>query len=364
LGSYERFKLEKELEDLINKISSDGSTCMVSLYVPPERAISDFVQEITNEIGTAANIRSKTTKKNVVAALQVVTGKLRLYGNKAPKSGIALFAGVTSDSGTKVESRVIEPHLPISRKLYVCDNRFHVEHILDSMSEKDMYALVAIDNAKATIASLQGDKLDIIKTTRSGAAKKHRKGGQSSVRFARLREEAIHKFMLRISEDLKDIFIEDPEFELKGVILGGPGVAKDQLVPNLDHRLRDKVVAIKDIGYGGDISGINELVALSQDVLEGVALLEEKKLVQEFLNNLLTGKANYGQDAVTKNLENGQVETLLISEAVDMKIVEALGALAEETGARIEIIGTSTDEGRQIDNFGGICAILRYQVTM
>ena len=115
--SYRQYKYEKELTDLQNKDSPDGSTCLISLYVPPKKAIPGFVQELKDEIGTAKNIRSKFTQKNVESALRNVIQKLRLYGNKAPESGLAIFAGVTSDSGHKdykIESYVFEPIQPIS----------------------------------------------------------------------------------------------------------------------------------------------------------------------------------------------------------------------------------------------------------
>ncbi|UCG00462.1 MAG: peptide chain release factor 1 [Candidatus Heimdallarchaeota archaeon] len=409
--SYEQYKLERMLTDLQNKESPDGSTCLISLYVPPDRAIADFVQELTDEVGTATNIRSKFTQKNVVSALRNVIGKLKLYGHKSPESGIAIFAGATADSGHKdykIESYVFEPPQPISRKLYVCDNRFHVEYLVDRLVEKDTYALLAIDSAKATIATLKGDQIEIVKSTRSGAAKKHRKGGQSSVRFARLREEVVARFLKRVADDMKQFFIEDDRIELKGVILGGPGQIKDQVVEYFDNRLKAKVVGIKDLGYGGDRSGINELVAEIEDILEGVVLIEEKRLVQQFLDALTVGKANYGEKEVRKNLQMGAVEILLVSKGIDLIRIEAecqncgykeektvkpdevenyisvlqkqqcsqcnvikweikqkdlimdLGDMAEKTGATIEIINPQTEEGRQIQNFGGICAILRY----
>lgn len=409
--SYIQYKYEKELAKLREKESPDGSTCLISLYVPPDRAISAFVQELTEEIGTATNIRSKFTQKNVISALRNVIGKLRLYENKSPASGLAIFAGVTADSGYKdykLESYVFEPRHPISRKLYVCDNRFHVEHLIDRLIEKNVYALLAIDSAKATIATLQGDNIEIIKSTRSGAAKKHRKGGQSSVRFARLREEAITRFLKRVADDMKQFFIEDAKFELKGVLIGGPGQIKDQIVEHFDNRLKSKVIGIKDIGYGGDKSGINELLTISPDILEGVVLIEEKRLVREFLDALLEGKANYGEKEVRQNLLVGAVDTLLITRGIDLIRVKAecqncghrdektlkpddtnnyittmqksqcpkckvtkweidqndlildLGSMAEKTGASIEIINPQTEEGRQIQSFGGICAILRY----
>ncbi len=412
--SYRQYKFEKELTDLQNKESPDGSTCLISLYVPPKKSISGIVQELRDEIGTATNIRSKFTQKNVVSALRNVIGKLQLYGNKAPESGLAIFAGATSDSGYKdykLESYVFEPIQPISRKLYVCDNRFHVEHLIDKLIEKDVFALLAIDSAKATIASLKGDHVEIKKSTRSGAAKKHRKGGQSSARYARLRVEAIMRFMKRVADDMKQFFIEDENVDLKGVIIGGPGQIKDQIVEQFDNRLKLKIVGIKDLGYGGDKSGINELVENSQDVLEGVVIMEEKKLVKLFLDALMTEKANYGEKAVRENLIMGAVDILLISKGIELVRVKIqcqncensrektmkqsevenfisiqqkqqcdqcklvkwevkktdlildLGELAEKSNTRVEIISNQTEEGRQIQSFGGICAILRYALT-
>ena len=412
--SYKAYKFEKELTELKDKESPDGSTCLISLYVPPNRAISDFVQELSDEIGTATNIRSKFTQKNVVSALRNVIGKLRLYGHKAPPSGLAIFAGVTSDSGHKdfkLESYVFEPKEPISRKMYVCDNRFHVEHLVEKLMEKDIFALLAIDSAKATIATLKGDSIQILKSTRSGAAKKHRKGGQSSVRYARLRVEAIERYLKRVSDEMKKFFIEDAKQELKGVIIGGPGQIKDKIVDHFDKRLREKVVGIKDLGYGGDEGGVNELVANSEDILEGIAIMEEKQLVQKFKDALLEGKANYGERQVRENLLMGAVEILLLSENVKQKrvilscgncgnniektvkpdevenfisnhqkkqcseckavnwsvtvidLILDLGNLAENSNTRVEIISSKTEEGRQIQSFGGICVILRYRLT-
>jgi peptide subunit release factor 1 (eRF1) len=56
--SLERFRLKKVLETLASK---DGrGTELVSLYVPSGRQISEVVQMLKEEWGTAANIKSNT----------------------------------------------------------------------------------------------------------------------------------------------------------------------------------------------------------------------------------------------------------------------------------------------------------------
>ncbi|MHA2496862.1 MAG: hypothetical protein ACXAEI_15400, partial [Candidatus Hodarchaeales archaeon] len=95
-SSFRKYRLKKQLEMITQKQSQDGSTCLVSLYIPPKRVLSDFVRELSEEIGTAANIRSKTTRKNVTTALQAIVGRLKIMGQKAPESGYVIFGGVTT----------------------------------------------------------------------------------------------------------------------------------------------------------------------------------------------------------------------------------------------------------------------------
>ena len=52
--SYKNFVYRKKLEELRDKRSQDGSTCLVSLYIPPDRVISDFVADFRAATPSAA----------------------------------------------------------------------------------------------------------------------------------------------------------------------------------------------------------------------------------------------------------------------------------------------------------------------
>ena len=69
IDSYSRWRFRKQLEQLRKKQSDDMSTCLVSLYVPPGKQLADIVRDLTAEAGTAENIKSKKTRKNVIQAL-------------------------------------------------------------------------------------------------------------------------------------------------------------------------------------------------------------------------------------------------------------------------------------------------------
>ncbi|MFW9990617.1 MAG: peptide chain release factor aRF-1 [Candidatus Odinarchaeota archaeon] len=410
-SSFHKYKLKTQLEELKNKRSQDGSTCLVSLYIPENKAISDFTSEITNELGTAANIKSKTTRKNVITALQIVLGRLKLLGQKSPTNGMVIFSGVTTTG--KPEVYVINPPNPVNRKLYVCDSFFHLEGLEEHLLEKAAYGMVTIDAGYATIAVVRGSRLEILKNLQSHVMKKHRAGGQSAARFGRLREEGILRFLKKVADLSKDYFIESGDYEIKGLVIGGPGPLKERFAKAdfLDKRLATKIMKIIDIGYVSDKTGLKDLVEQSQDVLEGVRFVEEKRLVQKWQDHLMrdTGMATFGENEVRELLVQGAVDTLLVSENVKKRrvyysceacktkheetagvnktgepifdlsarkckncsstslvidevkdLVVELGDLAVESGSIIEVISATTEEGQILLHFGGIVAFLRY----
>ncbi|MHA1410131.1 MAG: peptide chain release factor aRF-1, partial [Candidatus Odinarchaeia archaeon] len=224
-------------------------------------------------------------------------------------------------------------------------------------------------------------------------------------------EQMAHEFNIRVGEHANKIFLEVPN--LKGIIIGGPGPTKEKFAEGnfLDYRLKDKILAVIDTGYTEE-PGIKELLMRAADTLRDVRYIEEKKLVQNFLRNLSkdNGLSIYGEKEVKAALKLGAVDTVLISDEIDLyrikivcsqcdytevkvlskiklnklkneinvepcpkcgselkieeevNIVDEISELAEQTGARVEIISTETDEGAQLLNFGGIAAILRYKI--
>jgi peptide chain release factor subunit 1 len=410
--SFAQYKLKKQIDYLRNKRSEDGSTCMVSLYIPEGRQISDFMSQLTDELGTAANIKSKTTKKNVQTALNVTMGKLKLLGHKAPTNGLALFTGVTV--GGRLESFVINPSHPITIKQYICDAFFHIDHLEEHLIDKKRYGLITLDAGYATIAILQGNAVKILKSTQSNVPKKHKAGGQSAPRFQRIRIMETKQHLDHVAEYAKNYFIEDGRYDVAGLIIGGPGILKNKLVEDghFDNRLQAKVMRVVDIGMVSDKEGMAELIEKSKEILEGTRFLEEKQLVQKWLDMVYRDddKATYGEAEIRKALELSAVDKLLASEDLEfwrvelvcqnsgeskfltipkgdlekveanpssyfpectspvqvkdfIDLVEEIGELALNQGAHVEIISSATEEGQQLIHFGGLAGILRYSLN-
>jgi len=412
--SLEKFRLKKILENLASK--EGRGTELISLYIPPGRQISEVVSMLKEEWGTASNIKSNTTRKNVQDAIVKVTQRLKLF-KTVPENGLVLFCGAIPQNGPgseKIEGPyVIIPPEPVKIYLYRCDSKFHLNYLMDILKETETYGIILLDSSEATFATLRGRRLEIVQEITSGIPGKHRAGGQSARRFERIREMQLIEFFKRVGEHANEIFLPIPD--LKGIILGGPGPTKLDFQKGryLDYRLKEKILATVDTAYTGE-QGVEEIVEKAPEIMKNVRYIEEKQIVQKFLYEVGhdTGLATYGEKDVRRALENGLVETLLLSEDLDKirvkvkcsscgyvyyktmresevqnfeqslsnaqcpkcqaatlqiaektEIIEELAELAEESGANVEIISTETEEGQMLwKSFGGIAATLRYKL--
>ena len=118
----------KRLLEKIEKLEGRG-TELVTLYIPPDKSISDVINYLRQEYATASNIKSKQTRKNVQDAIESAIQRLKLFDRPGP-TGLVIFSGaVPQDSGqtSKIEVYQVIPPEPITTFLYRCDSRFHVE---------------------------------------------------------------------------------------------------------------------------------------------------------------------------------------------------------------------------------------------
>lgn len=411
-ASLERFRLKKTMETLAAK--EGRGTELVSLYIPPGRQVSDVISMLKQEYGTASNIKSDTTRKNVQDAITKVSQRLKLF-KKVPKNGLVFFCGAITQNGPgseRIETYVVDPPEPINIYIYRCNSRFHIEHLEELLRERESFGIIVLDSTAATFAVLHGKHLELEQEITSGIGGKHRAGGQSAARFQRLREAKVLNYFKRVGRNANKIFLKVPE--LKGIIMGGPGPTKHDFKKgdHLQYTLKDKIIATIDTAYVGD-QGVKEVMDQAPSILKNNRYIEEKRIIQGFLYEIGhdTGLATYGESEVRQNLEAGAVKTLLLSEdlnavqvtvrctdcghieremlvnqsplnyekdiskkscpqctlptlrVVETKsLIDSLAELAEQVGSDIEIISTETEEGVMLrDSFGSIAAILRYK---
>ncbi|MBD3261839.1 MAG: peptide chain release factor 1 [Candidatus Altiarchaeales archaeon] len=362
IDSHTEFKLKRLVKNLKNQ--TGRHTELVSVYVPSGYDLNNVLTQLSEEQGTATNIKSKSTRKNVVDALEKCIQHLKLY-KQTPPNGLALFCGNVSDREGIQDMRIwaVEPPNPLSVKIYRCDKQFVTEPLEEQVTPKDVYGLITLDNKNATLATLKGDTYTIHKSTASGYSGKHRAGGQSAQRFERLVREQSHNFKKRVAEYAQEIFLPQIS-DLRGIVVGGPAATKEDFLNGgyLHHELKKKILAVKDTTYT-DESGIRELIDAAQEDLSEVEAIRHKNLMQQFMKELVgEGKTAYGPQ-VKKAIELGAVDTLLLSAKLGEEEIDQLYEDTRNQGGEVQIMSDETEEGYQLLNtFKGKAALLRYKI--
>jgi peptide chain release factor subunit 1 len=407
--AQEKYEFKRLLDDLRSK--TGRGTELISLYIPPDKQISDVTAQLREEYGQAANIKSRVTRLSVQGSLESAMSRLKLIP-KPPANGVVIFIGSVDAGANKTEmySMALEPPDPLITYRYHCDSQFMLGPLEEMLADKKTFGLIVLDRREAAIGVLKGKYVEPLKHLTSTVPGKQRKGGQSSHRFQQLRLIAIHDFYGRIGESANDAFLPIDAKDLQGILVGGPSPTKEEFVEGgfLHHELQHKVLGALDVSYT-DESGLYELVDAAQEQLQDLEVTQDKIVVRRFMKELVSDKglAAYGEKEVRHNLELGSVEVLLLSDdlrktrskiicsnrscdfsdsqtrsgasavlgnclkcgsplsvAEEEDLVSDLSKMADQCGAEVKIISSEFEEGQQLYKaFGGIAAILRYKTS-
>ncbi|KAI0093798.1 peptide chain release factor eRF aRF subunit 1 [Irpex rosettiformis] len=402
-----------KVKKLIKSLDSarGAGTSMISLIIPPKDQISRVSAMLTQEYGTASNIKSRVNRLSVLAAITSTQQRLKLY-NRVPPNGLVLFVGtiLTDEGKEKKVSFDFEPHKPINTSLYLCDNKFHTEALQELLESDSKFGFIVMDGNGTLFGTVAGNTREVVHKFTVDLPKKHGRGGQSALRFARLRDEKRHNYVRKVAELAVQHFITADKVNVSGLVLAGSADFKTELSQSdmFDQRLVAKIIKVVDVSYGGE-NGFNQAIELAAESLANVKFVQEKKLIQKYFDEISqdTGRYCFGIEDTLKALELGAVETLIVWENLDitryvlrnaagdeiivyankeqekdrekftdkstgteMEKVEEPEALLEwfaekykEFGANLEFVTNRSQEGAQfVKGFGGIGGLLRYKV--
>jgi peptide chain release factor subunit 1 len=412
MSQKEKYNLKRQIEAL--NACKGKHTELISLYIPASKQIYDVNSYLKNELSQSQNIKSKTTRKNVLSAIESIMSRLK-YFKKSPKNGLVFFVGHKSAGSDQTEmvAHVIEPPMPICTFLYRCDSLFYTEPLEQMLLEKEIYGILLIDRRECTVGILKGNRVELRKYMTSQVPGKHGKGGQSQRRFERLTELAAHEWFVKCGEQASEIFLA--EEDIKGIFIGGPGPTKQYFVEEnyLHYEIRDKIIETFDTGYT-DEYGLKELVNVASRTMSNLKITKEKRYMKRFLKEVTKTDENlavYGEKEVRKALKIGAVETLLLSEnlrryrvkfkcglcnyrnektvaeeasedinppncpkcktdnSMELErktdLIDELTDSAEKTGANVKLISNETEEGDSLYSaFNGIAGILRFPLDL
>eukprot|EP00521_Asterionellopsis_glacialis_P006419 CAMPEP_0195285306 /NCGR_PEP_ID=MMETSP0707-20130614/3186_1 /TAXON_ID=33640 /ORGANISM="Asterionellopsis glacialis, Strain CCMP134" /LENGTH=458 /DNA_ID=CAMNT_0040344779 /DNA_START=96 /DNA_END=1472 /DNA_ORIENTATION=+ len=406
----EMFKVKKLIKNL--QAARGNGTSMISLIIPPGDQISRVNKMLSDEYGTASNIKSRVNRLSVLGAITSTQQRLKLY-NKCPKNGLVIYCGtvITEDGKERRVNIDFEPFKPINTSLYLCDNKFHTEDLNELLMDDEAFGFIIMDGNGSLYGTVQGSNREILHKFSVDLPKKHGRGGQSALRFARLRLEKRHNYVRKVAELATQLFVPDGQKpNVQGLVLAGSADFKSELMRSdlFDQRLQKIVIKMVDVSYGGE-HGFNQAIELAADTLSNVKLMKEKKLLQQYMDEISrdTGKYCFMVDDTLKALELGAVEDLIIYDNLDVNryvlrnsstsedkivhltkeqeanetffhdqdtgveleviekesMVEWMANNYKNYGCNLEFVTDRSGEGTQfVKGFGGIGGILRWKV--
>ncbi|EXF73037.1 peptide chain release factor eRF/aRF [Colletotrichum fioriniae PJ7] len=408
--NIEIWKVKKLIKRL--EAARGNGTSMISLIIPPKDQISRAAKMLAEEYGTASNIKSRVNRQSVLSAITSTQQRLKLY-NKVPPNGLVVYCGeiLTQEGKERKVNIDFEPFKPINTSLYLCDNKFHTEALAELLESDQKFGFIIMDGNGALFGTLSGNTREVVHKFSVDLPKKHGRGGQSALRFARLREEKRHNYVRKVAELAVQNFITNDKPNVAGLILAGSADFKTDLNASdlFDNRLATKVIKVVDVSYGGE-NGFNQAIELSSETLGNVKFIQEKKLIGKYFEEISqdTGRVCYGIEDTLKALELGAVEVLIVFENLEItrwKLKDSQGtehllhttkqqetgdraifmdketgqemeAVTQESflewiaehykdfGTNLEFVSDRSTEGNQfVKGFGGIGGILRYKVN-
>jgi peptide chain release factor subunit 1 len=385
---------------------------MISLIIPPGTQISQISKMLADEYGTASNIKSRVNRLSVLGAITSTQQRLKLY-NKCPKNGLVMYCGtVMTEEGKEKKVNIdFEPFKPINTSLYLCDNKFHTEDLNELLMDDEAFGFIVMDGNGSLYGTVQGSAREVLHKFSVDLPKKHGRGGQSALRFARLRLEKRHNYVRKVAELATQLFVPNGQTpNIQGLVLAGSADFKSELMRSdlFDPRLAKIVIKMVDVSYGGE-NGFNQAIEYSADTLGSVKLMKEKKLLQNYMDEISrdTGKYCFMVEDTLKALDLGAVEDLIVWEnlevnryvlrnassgedrivhlnpeqeknesffhdpetGVELEVVEKetmvewLANHYKDYGCNLEFVTDRSGEGTQfVKGFGGIGGILRWKV--
>lgn len=344
----------KRLDHVRNTIAPHAT--LVSLYVPPGKPLEEVREYLQDINGGIHDDPSDQIARSVKLTISAILTQLGSMGSATPRNGVVLLFGEVNG---KLHRQSLEPPHPLSSFIYQCERGFYLDPLYQMIADEETYGILVLDLAGATIGYLKGSRVWVYAEIGSQVTNKHHHGGMSSLRFERLRDDAINEYFKNVSERCAKAFLEQG---LRGMIIGGPAMTKNDFMAGdyLHHELRKMVIGIYDVDHTSE-KGMKEAVVAAEGQLTTCRYVQEKRTFDRWSEAGSEGLKVSGLDDTLKRLNMGQVQTLILSDTLDIDTIESLKMVADRYDTDVLMIGEDEDFGDTFTSTVRIGGILRYR---
>lgn len=247
--------------------------------------------------------------------------------------------------------KIIEPPSAITSFQYRCAATFWKDPLTYSPTPE--VHLVLINQRQCDLAILRDGRIEMIDTLESHCGGKHGQGGQSQQRFERLFHEKVFRMYSKAAEVVNHL-------PIVRLLVGGSGIGKKHFIEKVHPTLQTKLLGIFEVGYEG-YSGMRELLTKAQEVLTSLQYGQDKRQYDRFFERIMKDDhAIYGESAVLRAIQQGQVDTLLLTRRRWQQLQPLWDPLCQQTHVQVQCFETAAEEVEMFDRTFGVGAVLRY----
>ena len=227
-------------------------------------------------------------------------------------------------------------------------------------------AVDATDNPDVAVATVEEGQAHVHTVAQYGTEERASITGPTGKgEFARSREE--------LFAELADVLAR---LDVDAIVLAGPGFTKTDALEYIEaeHPELTEQITTVDTASVGD-RGVHEVLKRGavEEIQRETRIAAESELVDELTDRLVEGETvAYGPGPVAEAAEYGAIEQLLVLDERlraeragegDWDIdVDEVVETTEQKGGEVVVFSNEFDPGRQLDNLGGIAALLRYRL--
>lgn len=217
-------------------------------------------------------------------------------------------------------SILIFPPKKIIKSYYRCDNRFHLDNILDMYNESfTNYGIVLVSGKeyRCYILSICNSckEFKLIKSDIENLQKKQKKGGQSAPRISRIRTEKYNRYISKIADVIVETYMKNNHTTciVEGLILAGPSLEKNDVFNNelIQQYFANKILCVTETAEIND-GTIYYIYNKCSDYIASDIDKYEIKICKE-VNDLISVASDllYFGDEVIKGIDEYKIKKVI-----------------------------------------------------
>lgn len=258
---------------------------------------------------------------------------------------------------------ILYPPNKITQKYYRCDNVFHLTSLLEMYKPAIKYGICLISGKeyKFYLLEIRGSHTDfkLLCSDSQEIMNQHKSGGQSAVRFQRLRDIQIDHYIKKISEFMCKTYLinNNTQLIIKGIIIAGPGSIKNDVMQTelFKQYFSDKLLQTATTSEINN-NTVYDIYEKYYNILQTSENIKNKQIVDN-LKNLLLNNFDvivFGYDEIIENINTKNLKSIIISNTIDNNIKKEI---YNSLTYKCEII--EMDENF-VSNYGGLIGIKWY----